>query len=543
MLKKFLAFLSALFLFFSVAFLPFRVWAAEPEDYAQEILQNYKVLGTDENGNAILSPDDYESYVNDILAAVEKDSSAKQKSETLMKSQERALTKSSGSSDLVLDEVKEKSRFLDLPIFNNFVVDAIKWMVTECLSNPIHAGEELPDESETESESETETEPTPPTTSTEVIPAVAGLGSNLQKYTINGNDLYERIDISFNAKLAGIYADSDAKAIVTRSGLGATSSYDMTYDASKQSRNINLGWTSGSYTRETFSFPTGTMYAGYNLDVYRLEYTNDNNVASSSSFQPKVYNFSVNQLPVISRSGSTVVTLPSILTGANAVFAENSFYSNNPTYISNHTINASTNNYWNSYDVTVNNNSYISSGTTINTTNYNDYSQYGYYVDNSGGLAIDEVALNNYIQNTLLAGLLQGYVDFYTRFPEVGVNVTDTDITYVDPFETDEQDPTETSSGSGTIQIDYDEILSEGELESILTQETYEIDTFPTFPIETINDALPEKPSEPTLPASLQSTPDLLNIFTDIIADSGLENLYFPLGVFSILCYCIRGHR
>ena len=102
-----------------------------------------------------------------------------------------------------------------------------------------------------------------------------------------------------------------------------------------------------------------------------------------------------------------------------AVFAENSFYSNNPTYISNHTINATTNNYWNSYNVSVNNtNSYITTGTTINTTNYNDYSQYGYYVDNSGGLSIDDVALNNYIQNTLLAGLLQGYIDAYVNFPK-----------------------------------------------------------------------------------------------------------------------------
>lgn len=79
----------------------------------------------------------------------------------------------------------------------------------------------------------------------------------------------------------------------------------------------------------------------------------------------------MNQLPVITRSGSTVVNLSSIMTGDDvAVFAENSFYSNNPTYISNHTINATTNNYWNSYNVSVNNtNSDITTGTTINTTN------------------------------------------------------------------------------------------------------------------------------------------------------------------------------
>lgn len=456
--KRFVSFFTAFVILSAFAFYPLHVLAAEPDDFAAEILQNYKSLGMDSDGNVILSSSDYELYINDVLAAIEKDTNSKSESETIVQAQKRALTKSSSSSDLILDEVKEKSRFLDLPIFNNFVVDAIKWMVTECLSNPIYAGEELPEESETESETETETEPTPPTTSTETVSGIAGLASNLQKYTINGNDLYERIDIAFSSKLATTKEDSDVKATVTRSGLGATASYELTYDASKQSRNINITWGSSSYTRETFGFPTGTMYAGYTLDIYRLEYTNDSNVASFSGFSPRVYNFSVNQLPVISRSGSTTVTLPSILTGSNAVFAENSFYSNNPTYISNHTINASTNNYWNSYNVSVNNtNSYITTGTTINTTNYNDYSQYGYYVNDSGGLSIDEVTLQNYIQNTLLAGILAGYVDFYTRFPEVGVNVTDTDITYVDPFDTGEE-PTqsESSGGTGNITIDAD---------------------------------------------------------------------------------------
>lgn len=459
-------------------------------DFAEDILQDYKAQGIDGEGNVILSPDDYESYVNDVLAYVEKNSADTSDSETLTKSQTRALTSSastkSSGSDLILDEVKEKSRFLDLPIFDNFVVDAITWMIEECLSNPIHAGEVLPEDSETETEteSETEAETTPPTTTTTTVPGIAGLGSNLQKYTINGNDLYERIDVSFKAKIANTKDDSDVRAIVTRSGLGATASYDLDYDASLNTRNISMTWGNGTYSNATFEFPAGTMYAGYQLSVYRVDYQ-ESNYDRYSGFTPKIYNFSVNQLPVISRSGSTVVNLSSIINGSNAIFAENSFYSNNPTYISNHTVNASTNNYWNSYNVSTNNtNSYITTDTTINTTNYNDYSQYGYYVDNSGGLAIDETTLAAYIQNTLLAGILQGYIDFYTNFPEVGVSVTDEDITYVNPFGTDEEDPTE--SGTPVIQIDYDEILSEGELESILTQETYDIPELDTsFALET----------------------------------------------------------
>ena len=462
-------------------------------DFAEDFLNDYKSQGTDEDGNVILSEDDYEAYMNDVFAYIEKNSSDVSDSETLTKSQTRALTvsapvKASSGSDLVLDEVKEKSRFLDLPIFDNFVVDAIKWMITECLSNPIHAGEVLPDESETETESETQAETNPPTTTTDTVPGIAGLGSNLQKYTINGNELYERIDVAMSAKIANTtnWDDYDVKITVTRSGLGASSSSDMEYEPDRQIRAPQVYWRSGSYTSETLGFPAGTMYAGYGVSVYSMKYTLLNGNESRGGANPKFYNFSVNQLPVITRSGSTVVQLSSIMTGDNvAIFAENSFYSNDPTYVSNHTINASTNNYWNSYNVsTTNTNSYITSSTTINTTNYNDYSQYGYYVDNSGSLAIDEATLNAYIQNTLLATLLQGYIDFYTNFPEVGVSVTDEDITYVNPFDDGEEDPTET--GTPSIVIDYDEILSEGELESILTQETYDIPELDTsFSLET----------------------------------------------------------
>ena len=142
--KRFLSFFTAFVILSAFVFYPLHVLAAEPDDFAAEILQNYKSLGMDSDGNVILSSSDYELYVNDVLAAIEKDANNKSESETIVQAQKRALTKSSVSNDLILDEVKEKSRFLDLPIFNNFVVDAVKWMITECLSNPIHAGEVLP---------------------------------------------------------------------------------------------------------------------------------------------------------------------------------------------------------------------------------------------------------------------------------------------------------------------------------------------------------------------------------------------------------------
>ncbi len=104
---------------------------------------------------------------------------------------------------------------------------------------------------------------------------------------------------------------------------------------------------------------------------------------------------------------------------------------------------------------------------------------------------------------------------------------------YYDPSEP-EQEP---------FSIDYNEILSEGELESILIQETYDIDTFPTDFIDGDNLILPSKPTEDYLPVAIQATPDLLNAFSDLIVDTGCSSFYFPLGIFSVLCYCIRGHR
>lgn len=102
-------------------------------------------------------------------------------------------------------------------------------------------------------------------------------------------------------------------------------------------------------------------------------------------------------------------------------------------------------------------------------------------------------------------------------------------------------DPVEPSEEIPPFTIDYDEILSEGELESILNQGDYEIETFPSENYEDLY--LPEKPSEPLLPVEIQMTPELLNIFTDIISDTGMMPIYFPMGIFSILCYCLRGHR
>lgn len=90
--------------------------------------------------------------------------------------------------------------------------------------------------------------------------------------------------------------------------------------------------------------------------------------------------------------------------------------------------------------------------------------------------------------------------------------------------------------------IDYDEILSEGELESILNGETYEL-----IPIETdifedlqIAETLPEQIQN--LPAELVTTSNsVVDFGSQIVSELGLTPVYAPLLVFSLVCYILRG--
>lgn len=90
----------------------------------------------------------------------------------------------------------------------------------------------------------------------------------------------------------------------------------------------------------------------------------------------------------------------------------------------------------------------------------------------------------------------------------------------------DATEPTEPSSGNGCCNIDYDEILSEGELESILNQEIYEL-----AEIETI-DSVFSLPEAPTYQLSEQ-IPDAVGFITSASVDllSGLSLLPLFIGV------------
>lgn len=90
--------------------------------------------------------------------------------------------------------------------------------------------------------------------------------------------------------------------------------------------------------------------------------------------------------------------------------------------------------------------------------------------------------------------------------------------------------------------IDYNEILSEGEFESILNAETFEL-----IPIETddfedlqIIEMLPGKIQN--LPVELVATSNsIVNYGSQVVSELGLTPIYAPLLVFSLICYILRG--
>lgn len=302
-------------------------------------------------------------------------------------------------------------------------------MIGECLSNPIHAGETEPT-SESSGDS-----PTP--NSIAYQQGVSSVGKTSIYYEKVGAT--EFLDISFNGMVGGA---NTFDGTLQRSGLGASTAYKFV--KSDVNSNSFISWRSGSFNnsdkKKNYDYDTGTLYAGYIFSAGSCYYKDNSGNQQIATFHPVMISTLQNQIPVYYTSTTTVVNVSSVL---GYYYSENSFYSNSPEYISNHTLNSVSNNYFNPVNVSVDVvNAYIPAGTNVNVNNYQDYSQYGYYVNNNGDVDIDTNTLAAYISNTLKAELQAAYIDFYTRFPEYGVTVTDPDINYYDPFEDGEIDTT-----------------------------------------------------------------------------------------------------
>jgi len=332
-----------------------------------------------------------------------------------------------------VDDVADKTRFLKLPSWLDWALEAAEWMIGECLSNPIHAGE-----TETTEEPEGETNEHVPSSAT-YQQGVSSIGKSSIYY--KKAEATEYLDISFNGMVGG---SNTFKGTLQRSGLGASTVYQFT----KVYNNSNsVTWSSGTFNNtnpeNNYNYSVGTMWAGYRFSASSCYYTDVSGSQQSANFMPYIISTSENQIPVYYSSSTTVAAVNNVL---GYYYAENSFYSNSPVYISNHTLNTVSNNYFNSFEIPVSVvNAYIPSNTNINVNNYQNYADYGYYVNNNGDVDIDTNVLAAYLQGVLKAELEAAYKNFYIKFPEPGVTVGDDDIKYINPFEDDEIDTT--SSG------------------------------------------------------------------------------------------------
>lgn len=109
-------------------------------------------------------------------------------------------------------------------------------------------------------------------------------------------------------------------------------------------------------------------------------------------------------------------------------------------------------------------------------------------------------------------------------------NNTTNNYYYYDPSEP-EQEP---------FTIDYNEILSEDELESILNQETYELAELPTEQFESyMIESVPEMQYLPGEVVTTSAT--VVNYASELVENCGLLPVYSPLAIFATFVYILRG--
>lgn len=106
------------------------------------------------------------------------------------------------------------------------------------------------------------------------------------------------------------------------------------------------------------------------------------------------------------------------------------------------------------------------------------------------------------------------------------------------------QDPIEPETEQ-PFTLNYNEILSEGELESILSQETYDIVVSSDIDIISVSETIPADISHLVLlPSEVVTTSRaVVGYGSQIISDLGLMPIYVPLALFSCFCWMIRGGK
>lgn len=223
-----------------------------------------------------------------------------------------------------------------MPGWTSWALDAAEWMIGECLKNPIHAGE-------TEPTSESSENPPAPNSIT-YQQGVSSVGKTSIYYKNVGAT--EFIDISFNGMVGGTNSFEGA---LQRSGLGASTVYR--FDKANTGSN-GISWSSSTFNNsdpeKNYNYSVGTMWAGFLFSAGTCYYTDASGKQQTAIFHPYMISTSENKIPVYYSTLNQVVAVNSVL---GYYYAENSFYSNSPVYISNHTLNSVSNNYFNPVNV------------------------------------------------------------------------------------------------------------------------------------------------------------------------------------------------
>lgn len=410
---------------------PMSAYAAELSDPVEPVptFYGYEIHGYDNEGNVILSNDDYIEYFN------------------------ARLSSNVAVMSLFGDVAEETTRFITEKAWN---------AIQNSIGYKLLFGDNLALDVKAPGNNNPE-----PQKEVTIDKKVISYGKKTITYT--KANAVETITL-------GAYVNFDtpdvSRITIARSGFGASSTFYLT---PVEGGTGGISWASSYYS-------IGGTWTAYS-----------NGSASGSGVrQIRMYGYSVNSLPNSDTTSSTLISnTNAIIVGSNSThadYAENTFQTNDYEYNANHTIIYNTNNYWQPMNFLAP----IIAGNTINANNINNFNVYGYYLNPEGYISFDPDVFFDYFNNTLMPELELLYKNNYQEFPEPGATYGDTDIVYDNPFDDDSETnlPDTVPGGGGTVIVEGG--MTPSELYGVLeTEEYYILDMETGLPAMQI-DSLPE---------------------------------------------------
>lgn len=297
---------------------------------------------------------------------------------------------------------------------------------------------------------------------------------------IYSDDTYEVCTLTISLKDIG--EGLLGTAVLERTGSAGSTSY--TYDIT--SAGVSIG-------------------SNYTEVVYTCYDTSGNRWNRTSGFKGDTVN------SVITSNHSGVLSATNLL---NYYYSEVYFISNDYAKKLQHDTVFTNNNWWSRPSI-----SYpISSGTTIDTTNVNDYSIYGFGVGSDGNLTFDYNTFLAYNENDFLPLFMSEYEKIYNNFPDIGVEY-----------------PDEGGNRNNLIVVDKDdtELVPVATLPAHWFEDTAQLNTDPEIYLNTYDaDKTDGLFNDSKLDTNvIENTGGLISFASDILKDNGL----LPLVLFGVV--------